>query len=556
MPGEATWPGPGLPPERPAVLLLDEEPEVARTVAHILRQEQYEVAVAADAAAALRALEGRPFDVLLTELNLTGWDGPLLLTEVRRRSPTTYCVVLTGYASLESAVTALRQGAYDFLVKPCVLEDLKQTVGRAVAQRRLGLLAGRREQELKELNDQLEERVRARTAELTQANQRLAEANVAKDRFLATLSHELRTPLTPLRVGIDLLEMRVRDLRSGACADPRALGEELGQVVETMARNLDQEARLIDDLLDVARIDAGKLSLEKRSVDLGACLRAAADMLQPRAAAKAQALTVDLRTPIPTLLADPVRLQQIVANLLDNAVKFTPAGGRVALSAWRTEGWAHVEVLDSGPGIDPDFLPHIFEPFRQADSSFRRQHGGTGLGLAIARQLARLHDGDLQAANVAPPAGPGACFTFRFPLVPARPDAAPPAAAPRPPQPLRVLLVDDSLDTIQVLGWLLGAKGLHVRQAISVAQALQAVRAEVPDVIITDIGMPGQDGYDLLRLVRADARLVRVPVVAATGYVGRKEQEQMAHAGFAAALSKPFDLTELLRVLERVVPTR
>jgi signal transduction histidine kinase len=534
--------GPSPPlTDRPRVLLIDDEPDVARTVSSILRQEHYEVDVAADPAAALHTLAGRTPDVVLLELSLAGGDGLELLGEVRRRAPTSHCIVLTGYASLESAVTALRHGAYDYLIKPCVIEDLKQTVRRAVAQRRVSLLAVQREKELRELNDQLEQRVQARTAELVEANHQLAEANAAKDRFLATLSHELRTPLTPLRAGLDLLLDRV--------------GPDLRPTLEAMQRNLVQETRLIDDLLDVARITAGKLSVDKRGVDLEVCLRAACDMIAPKARARGQELTCELRTGGVRLLADPVRLQQLVANLLDNAVKFAPAGGHVRLAAWREGGEIAVEVRDDGPGIAPDFLPHVFEPFRQADSSSRRQHGGIGLGLAIARQLALLHQGRLEAANVRP--GPGACFTFRFPLVPAPPKEES-SAPPRQSVPLRVLLVDDSRDTVQVLASLLEARGIEVSQAGGVDEALEVARGAapcggVPDVILTDIGMPGQDGYDLLRLVRADDRLRRVPVVAATGYVGSQDQEQMTRAGFAATLSKPFDLDQLLATLERVI---
>jgi signal transduction histidine kinase len=524
--------------ERPRILVVDDELDVAHTVSSILRQEQYEVATALSAGEALCAMIECPYDVLLIELGLAEADGLSLLTEVRQRAPTTCCIVLTGYASLESAVAALRRGVYDYLVKPCVIEDLKQTVSRAVAQRRLSLLAVQRERQLKELNDELEKRVQARTVELTQANQRLAEASESKDRFLATLSHELRTPLTPLRAGLDLLRSRLP-------------GGEWLLILDAMERNLIQETRLIDDLLDIARITAGELSVEKRPVDLADCLRASLEMAEPRAFLKGQRLRVDLHGPFPVLLADPLRLQQLVTNLLDNAVKFSPLESQILLSAWLSEGQVFLEVVDRGPGIDPASLPRVFEPFWQADSSSRRQHGGTGLGLAIARQIAILHGGELRAANSSP--GPGARFTLRLPLLPAE-GSSQRAATPRPPNSRRVLLVDDSLDTIQVLGWLLTAKGLRVREAVCVQQAIEAARAETPDVIITDIGMPVQNGYDLLRLLRADKHLCHIPVVAATGYVGSREQEQMAEAGFAASLSKPFDLAELLTTLERVCP--
>jgi signal transduction histidine kinase len=538
MSSEPTWPVNGPPLDaRPSVLLVDDDPDVAHALSNLLGHDQYAVAIATSAAQALELLSPNSYDVVLMELALAEMDGLDLLSAVRNRAPATCCIVLTGYASLESAVAALRRGAYDYLVKPCVIEDLEQTLLRAVSQRRLTLLAAQREQQLKELNDQLEERVQERTAELRQVNQRLAEANASKDRFLATLSHELRTPLTPLRAGLDLLKERLAD-------------NDVRPVLSAMERNLAQEAHLIDDLLDIASISAGKLSLNKQTVDVASRLQATLEVVQPRAAAKHQTFTLDLRNPISPLSADPVRLQQVVTNLLDNAVKFSPVGGAITLSAWLAGGQVFIQVTDNGPGIPPAFLPHLFQPFWQADASSRRKHGGLGLGLAIAHQIALQHGGDLTAANAAP--GPGACFTFRFPFASAEPAA--PAAAHPAPHSLRVLLVDDSQDTIQVLGWLLSAKGLQVGQAASVDNALEAARAETPDVIITDIGMPGQDGYDLLRLVRADSRLKDIPVVAATGYVGSKEQEQMAEAGFAASLSKPFDLDELLVTLERVCP--
>ncbi len=522
--------------EQPCVLLVDDDADTAHTLSSILRQEHYRVVLARDAGEASQAVTENIYDVALIELALAEVDGLELLAQIRKHSPTTSCIVLTGYASLESAVAALRRGASDYLVKPCVIEDLKQTLRQAIERRRLTLLAAQREQQLKDLNDRLEERVLARTCELMEANQRLAEANAAKDRFLATLSHELRTPLTPLRAGIDLLRERLGD-------------SEWLPVLDAMQRNLAQEARLIDDLLDIARITAGKLSLEKRAVLLHECLRNAVEMIEPRATAKKQTLQVEARDAFPPLLADPVRLQQLIANLLDNAVKFAPVEGVIRLTAWLTEGQVFLEVLDGGPGIAPEHLPRVFEPFWQADRSSRRMHGGTGLGMAIAREIALLHDGELRVRNAK--SGSGACFTFRFPLVRAelRQTNAPSVALP---PPLKILLVDDSVDTVQVLSLLLASKGLRIREVNGVSQAIDAARSETPDVIITDIGMPGQDGYDLLRLLRDDERLRDIPVIAATGYVGSREQEQMAEAGFSATLSKPFDLTELFAALEHV----
>jgi signal transduction histidine kinase len=521
-------------PERAArVLVVDSEPKVLATVSSLLRQEGHQVETADALGAALRDRRGDAPDVLLTELTVGEMN---LLGEVRRRWPGTVYVLLTGYATMESAVEAMRHGAYDYLVKPCVVEDLKTTIARAIEHRRSTLLAAEHDRRLRRLNDELEERVRARTAELARANERLAEANAAKDRFLATLSHELRTPLTPLRAALDLLKLHRGD------------DAEVRPVLESMESSLDQETRLIDDLLDMARVNTGKLTLKRQSVDLAACLRGAAEAVRPKAEARRQTLDVSLDQAFPPLLADPVRLRQVACNLLDNASKFTPEGGRIALEARREGTRAVLCVTDTGPGIDPAFLPHVFEPFRQADSSSRRQHGGLGLGLSIVRHIAELHGGKAQAANRSP--GPGAAFTVWFPIILA--PATPPPSAPIELGRLRVLLVDDSADTVAVLSRLLEAKGLQVRQAVRVSQALDLARDEPPDVIITDIGMPGQDGYDLLNLVHADPKLRHVPVIAATGYVGSSEQTRMAEMGFAAALSKPFELDELMRALAQV----
>jgi CheY-like chemotaxis protein/anti-sigma regulatory factor (Ser/Thr protein kinase) len=271
----------------------------------------------------------------------------------------------------------------------------------------------------------------------------------------------------------------------------------------------------------------------------------------PAATVREQAVLLESAQPLPRVLADAGRLQRAFSALLENAIKFSPPRGRITVTARPSRGRIVIEVTDSGPGIDPALLPHLFEPFRQADGSSRRRHGGLGLGLAVAAKVVALHGGEIRAANL--PTG-GARFTCTLPVLAAPPAPAPPPAAPLPR--LRVLLVDDSLDTVQILGRLLVMKGLEVWEASSVEQALARMREEIPDVIVTDIGMPDCDGYDLLRLVRADSRLSHVPVVAATGYVSRHERERMSAVGFAATLTKPFDLAELLETFARVCPTK
>ncbi len=355
------------------------------------------------------------------------------------------------------------------------------------------------------------------------------------DEFLATLSHELRTPLTPLRAGLELLKERVMS--------------DLLPTIEAMERNLAQETRLIDALLDVARLNAGQLTLDRQPMDLAACLQGALEETAAAAAAREQVVLLEKPPSLPSVLADAGRLQRVFAGLLDNAIKFSPPRGRITITVKVRPAKQRVKVVvvDSGPGIDPALLPHLFEPFRQADGSSRRRHSGLGLGLAVAARVVALHGGRLKAANLTTG---GARFSCTLPIHEVEQAAPPPRASA--PSKLRVLLVDDSLDTVQILGRLLAMRGLEVREAADVDQALMRLREETPDVIVTDIGMPDRDGYDLLQLVRADRRFSHVPVIAATGYVSRHERERMTAVGFAATLTKPFDLAELLETFGRV----
>ena len=317
-----------------------------------------------------------------------------------------------------------------------------------------------------------------------------------------------------------------------------------------MESSLDQETRLIDDLLDMARINTGKLTLKRQAVDLAACLRAAADAVRPKAEARRQTLDVAPGDSFPLLLADPVRLRQVATQPARQRQQ-VHAGGRPHHpgGAARGEPGGAVSVSDTGPGIDPAFLPHVFEPFRQADSSSRRQHGGLGLGLSIVRHIVELHGGQVQAANRPP--GPGACFTVWFPIVPA-------PAPPPPPPPV------DLGRTARAAG---GRLGRHRRGAVAPAGgegperapgrargagAGAGPRTSRPTSSSPTSACRTRTATTCCNLVHADPQLRDVPVIAATGYVGSSEQTRMAEMGFAATLSKPFDLDELLRTLAQV----
>jgi signal transduction histidine kinase len=521
------------------LLVVDDEESVAVTVGEVLRQEGYEVETASSGNEAMTLMDSAEFDLVLTDLHMEGGDGLSVLSELRRRAPFTISIVLTGFASVESAIGALRQGAYDYLIKPCIIDDLKMTVRRGVDHRRLMLAEQQARKHLEELNRELEQRVEDRTAELTRVNEELAAANQSKDVFLATLSHELRTPLTPILGWINLL-------RTGALDESG-----LGQALDVIERNARLQSRLIDDLLDISRIATGKLRFEPKPVDLNQVAEAAIETVRANAEQQRVTLAVTL-TPQPLVVSgEPVRLQQIIWNLLSNAVKFTEPGGRVELRTEATDGEARVRIEDTGIGIAQDFLPHVFDRFRQADGTRTRRYSGLGLGLAIVDALTKLHKGRVTAESKGP--GQGSRFTFTLPRV----AEAQPVTGPEPLPTLtnichRVLVIDDSPDTLELLHTLFEQKGSQVVSAGSAAEALRLAAEHAPSIIISDIGMPGMDGYELLAALRRMPKLALVPAIAVSGYAMDEDRARALRAGFAAHLSKPIDIDRLFALIQQL----
>src|SRR5262245_3131515 len=388
---------------------------------------------------------------------------------------------------------------------------------------------------------------RERSLAMTEEARREAEqASRAKDAFLATVSHELRAPLTPILAWADMLH-------EGALG-----GEQSSAALSAIRRNARAQARLIDDLLDVSRIVSGEWRVALRPVELAPVLCAAIDVVRPVAEAKGVALAATLpREPV-IVRADPERFQQVVWNLASNAVKFTPRGGHVAVTLERSDGRARITVRDTGEGISPEFVPHVFEPFRQADGSSTRRHGGLGLGLAIARSLVERHRGTVRADS--PVEGLGATFTVELPLLEVAADVA--AAEPRTSpddrdgaravlRGLHVLVVDDDADSNAVVRALLAARGAEVRTAQSAAEALAIAITWRPDVVVSDIAMPGEDGLALLRELRARRETIGdVPAIALTAQGGNSDRRRLLDAGFKAHVAKPFDPVHLAAVVE------
>jgi signal transduction histidine kinase len=524
------------------LLVVDDEENILLTISEVLRLEGYEVDVAASGRAGLALLDGREYDLILTDLHMDEGDGLSLLEEVRRRAPLTITIVLTGFAALETAIAALRHGAYDYLPKPCIIDELKYTVSRGLEHRRLMLAEREARAGLEELNRELERRVEERTSELLRVNRELVEANRAKDIFLATLSHELRTPLTPVLGWVNLLRTT-----GGPGADPGLLAQGL----DAIERNARLQARLVDDLLDISRIVSGKLRIESEPVNLCAVVGPAVETVRAEADGREIEIAVELPDCPLVVQGAPVRLQQIVWNLLSNAVKFTPRGGRVTVRAWRERGEARVEVSDTGIGIAPEFLPHVFDRFRQADGSTTRQYGGLGLGLAIVRALAELHGGRVSAASDG--LGRGARFTLALPCAVAaeeREEAADDTDAGGSSLP--VLVVDDSVETVELLQLFFTRRGYDVMGAGSASEAVERAREKAPGLIISDISMPETDGYALLAELRRMPGLEGVPAIALTGHAMDEDRVRALAAGFAVHVPKPVDPDELLRVVRRL----
>lgn len=371
-----------------------------------------------------------------------------------------------------------------------------------------------------------------------------------KDEFLATISHELRTPLNSILGWARLL------LRPGAKAETFVEG------MRVIERNAKVQAQLISDLLDVNRIVSGKLLLELGDVSLNDVAEAALETVRPAARERRVAIETELARDLPIVRGDSARLQQVVWNLLSNAIKFTPEGGRVRLATRARDGSVELELSDTGQGIDPEFLPHVFDRFRQADGSATRRHGGLGLGLAIVKQLVEMHGGSVTAESEGPRRG--ARFLFRLPgIVTARTTDGAPMPTPLARDSLlgvRVLLVDDQGDALEFTRRLLEEHGAEVATATHADEALALLRSPEgrPGLLVSDIGMPGMDGYELLRSVRTDLGLGpdRLPALAVTAFA-REDDRREAHAvGYQLHLTKPFQPDRLIAAVGTLARTR
>jgi PAS domain S-box-containing protein len=387
---------------------------------------------------------------------------------------------------------------------------------------------------------------------LAEANEKLKRANQIKAEFLTTLSHELRTPLNAILGWVQILK-----------DEPKA--DDVAQAVPIIERNVRAQSQMIEDLLDMSRIEAGKIKLDIQQIDLAAVVGAGIDSVRPAAEAKQIRLTSAFSSVSGTVLGDQDRLQQIIWNLLTNAIKFTPRKGRIHIGIQRVNSGVEVSVTDTGQGIATDFLGHVFDRFRQGDGTTTRRYGGLGLGLSIVKQLTELHGGNVRVSSDG--VGRGATFTVCLPLQSVHDEAEDAAEARRNAaldgaaikhdlHGIKVLIVDDEEDSVTIVRRILERRGARVYGATSMNEALAQFAQFSPDVILSDIGMPGNDGYELISRLRAMPGGKAVPAVALTALARNDDRTRALRAGFQMHVAKPVDLTELVAVVRNLASLR
>ena len=553
------------------IVVAEDSRTQAVRLKQVLSEAGFDVELASDGEIALAACLASPPAAVITDVLMPKLDGFELCHRLATTPATAGVpvIVLTSLGDTTDVVRALAAGAANFVAKPYDNAELIARVERTIArgrtprfplivaeqiieaaprpERMLDVLASALE-DAKRRTDEVE-RARREVATAEAENRRLYEdalrANKAKDEFLAVMSHEVRTPLNAITGWAALL------------LEGRLDAEKSQRALETIARNARAQARLIDDILDVSRIVAGKITVEQRPIELTRLVATTVSSFEPAAAARRVALETKLTERV-SVAGDPDRLSQILSNLVANALKFSKDGARIRIELTRSSEMVELAVHDEGEGIDPVFLPYVFDRFRQADTSSTRKHGGLGLGLSIVRHLVELHGGSIRAES--PGLGRGATFRVLFPVLAETSPAARVETESGVPSTsligVRVLAVEDDEDGAELLVAILGRTGADALVVRSAAEVNDRIDAFKPDVLVSDIGLPGEDGHALIRRLRDAPATAALPAVALTAFAGRQSERDARAAGFDAHVAKPASPDAIIAAVRRAIALR
>lgn len=528
-----------LSPSPVHFLLVDDLEENLTALEALLRRDGLVLLKAHSGREALELLLLHQVALALVDVQMPEMDGFELAelmrgTERTRRVPIIF--LTAGTPDHQRRFRGYEAGAVDFLTKPIEPHVLRSKADVFFELWRERQEVARQRDELKATtaeNARLLEETR-RTAEA------LREADRRKDEFLATLAHELRNPLAPLSNGLQVLKHF-------------QVPETLARTRDMMARQLDHMVRLVDDLLDISRVTSGKIRLRPELIDLREAIKVAVEATRPTIEAGQHLLTIQLPEKPLTLRADSTRVAQVVGNLLTNAAKYTPQGGRIEVSLDREEGFAIIRVADNGVGIPADMLPKVFDLFTQVGKHLDRAQGGLGIGLALVKKLVEFHGGSVRAESEG--SGKGSTFTIRLSMSEVVIESSPldsevSKTAPVPSQQIRrVLVVDDNTDAAESLAELLALRGHEVQTAHSGSDALATASRFRPAVVFLDIGLPGMNGYEVAQALRADECCADVVLVALTGWGSEEDRKRSKEAGFDLHLVKPVESSHLQTVL-------
>ena len=525
-------------PAQPKILVVNDDANSLFALTSLLglwaEQESYEVLSARTGQEALRQVLLHDFAVILLDVNMPGMDGfeTAEAIHARARSADIPIIFITAFLADElDRLKAYQLGAVDFLFTPVIPQILYAKISVFVA------LASKSE----ELKKQARE-LSSRSAELTASNKRLRREieerqvaereNHAKDEFLAMLGHELRNPLSAISSAAALIGL------PGVSVDGVQRAK---KIIERQSQHL---GRIVDDLLDLSRAMSGKILLDRAPVDLAALVAGTLETFRATGRSNGYDLAHDLAGG--WVEGDTTRLEQIASNLIDNALKYTPSGGRIEVRTWTENGEVVLSVRDNGVGIAAELLPHVFDVFVQGSSTLDRSQGGLGIGLSLVRRLAELHGGDIEADSKGP--GAGSVFILRLPRIepPVQlATAAPPAADGKP----TLLLIEDNEDGREMMTMMLDCYGYQVRAAEDGLRGLDAVREFRPDLALVDIGLPGIDGYEVARRLRADPDTRHIKLIALTGYGLAEDLARVMAAGFDRHLVKPVGIEQLMETI-------